>query len=223
MRIDPGRRLGGILIGLAGRLARWLVLALGATWRLRVVGDEHLEDLRRGGGPMLLAFWHEHAVIACSVLYRRLHRRGVPLTLLTSQSRDGELLARVVRAWGIDPVRGSSTRGGSAALRALHRAVARHGLSPILVPDGPVGPPHVAKTGVLVLAQTTGAPILPLAFAASSAWRLGSWDRMRIPKPFSRVTVVVGRPMPVPADATGDALESERLHLESLLDASTES
>lgn len=223
MKVDPSSRLGSALLGVAGHLARWLLLGLGATWRIEVEGEEHLEavrrDGRRAGRPVLLSFWHGQTFMAAHFVYRALHRRGVPITVLASQSRDGELVSRMVEAWGVEPVRGSSTRGGRQALRALHRAIVRGGASPIMVPDGPVGPPHRVKVGVLVLAQLSGAPILPLAFVAERAWRLPSWDRLRIPKPFSRVAVVVAPPQEIATSLRSDALEAERARIEALLDA----
>jgi len=128
------------------------------------------------------------------------------------------MVTRMVRAWGIETVRGSASRGGMKALRAIHRAVTRRGSSPIMVPDGPRGPVHVFKVGVAVLAQTSGAPILPLGFAAEKCWRLRSWDRLIVPRPFSRVTVVVGEPQSVAKDLDSEQLEAERKRLEELLE-----
>ena len=90
-----------------------------------------------------------------------------------------------------------------------------------MVPDGPHGPQYVFKMGVAVLAQTSGAPMLPLGFAAKSAWHLGSWDRLIIPKPFTRVAVVVGKPETVDPALVNDALETERQRLEAVINGAT--
>ncbi|MEM8932039.1 MAG: hypothetical protein AAGE94_12745, partial [Acidobacteriota bacterium] len=103
----------------------------------------------------------------------------------------------------------------------VHRAISKGKSSPIMVPDGPHGPQYHFKVGVLVLAQTSGAPILPLGFAVDRCWHLKSWDRLIVPKPFSRAVVVVGRPEPIAADLAGEAQEAERQRLEARLDALT--
>ncbi|MEL7061849.1 MAG: lysophospholipid acyltransferase family protein [Acidobacteriota bacterium] len=218
--LDPARQPGRALLSIAGHLLRWLLLALGATWRVRVVeGEATLREVVTARRPVLLSFWHEGTVAAAHLLYRRMHRAGFPITLLASQSRDGELVTRVAAAWRVETVRGSSTRGGLAAMRSLHRSIARRGSSPILIPDGPKGPARVAKPGALVLSQASSAPILPFGFAADRAWRLRSWDRLLVPKPFARVAVAVGAPRQVAASIRGAALERERLALETELEA----
>ncbi len=222
MGLDKDSRHGSLLIGFAARLVRWVLLALGRTWKLEVVaGREHLDALLADPRPVILSYWHNRAFSSATFLLDRLHRRGLDVTLLASQSRDGELVTRVCRRWDIHTVRGSASRGGTAALRGVHRAITRRGSSPILIPDGPRGPLYHFKVGVAVLAQTSRAPILPLGFAAEKSWTLASWDRMIVPRPFTRVAVVVGAPQTVSRDLSGDALEAERQRLEALLDALT--
>jgi lysophospholipid acyltransferase (LPLAT)-like uncharacterized protein len=111
--------------------------------------------------------------------------------VLASRSRDGELVARWVARFGLTVVRGSSSRGGAEALRALAAAV-RAGQDVAVVPDGPLGPRERVQAGIVVLAASTGAPIVPLAFAARPARRLASWDRFLVPLPFARAAVVFG-------------------------------
>ena len=121
--------------------------------------------------------------------------------MLISRSEDGAMIADLVRRFGFVTVRGSSSRGGAEGLRALARAI-REGHSVVVVPDGPRGPREVLKPGVVALARLTGAPVVPLALAASSEWRARSWDEFRIPKPFSRCVVRFGEPILVPRKAT---------------------
>lgn len=123
---------------------------------------------------------------------------------LISRSNDGEYLAEMLRRWGFVPVRGSSSRGGSAALRELI-GYARAGRSIAITPDGPRGPRQRLKPGVLVAAQLTGLPLVPVAAGASRGWWLGGWDRFLIPRPFARIRVAYGAPVEIPRELTPGA------------------
>jgi lysophospholipid acyltransferase (LPLAT)-like uncharacterized protein len=139
----------------------------------------------------------------------RLRRHGArAVQVLASRSRDGELVAAVVRRVGLGTARGSSSRGGAAGLRAL-AATLRAGGDVAVVPDGPRGPRERVQPGVVALAALTGAPVVPLAFAAHPARRLGSWDRFLVPWPFARCAVVFGPPMAVARDADREAARRE--------------
>jgi len=219
MHVKHHTRKGSFLVGVAAWILRWLLRLLVASCRLRVVaGREHLETLLGNPRPVILSFWHNRSFLAAPFCIRSLHRRGFAITLLASRSRDGELVTRVFRPWGIDTVRGSASRGGREALRALHRAITRKGSSPIVIPDGPRGPLYDFKVGVAVLAQMSQAPILPLGFAVRRAWRIRSWDRMFVPAPFTRITVTVGEPQEVPRGLGTEELEAERQRLQKVLD-----
>lgn len=219
MKPNPETRLGSLLITLAGHLVRWLLLAIGATLRVRIVdGEAHLRQLQDEPRPVIVSHWHDRTFLSAHFLYRQLHRKGVGLTLLASQSRDGEIVSRMVKTWGIETVRGSASRGGMLAIRSIHRAIVRRGSSPILVPDGPRGPAYEPKAGVVVLAQTSRAPILPLGFAACNPWHLKSWDRLIVPKPFSKIAVVIGEPIEMPGRLDSEELETARLHIADALD-----
>jgi hypothetical protein len=167
---------------------------LGATLRLRV-HDAALVRLMDARVPMIVALWHSHLLIAPHVYRRRF--RSLPLKALVSRSRDGELLARFLVRFGVEPVRGSSTRGGASAVRQLARALER-GACVLVVPDGPRGPREVAKPGVIALARLSGAPIVPAAVGFSSHWQVRSWDRLLVPRPFARCVVRLGEPLRIP-------------------------
>jgi lysophospholipid acyltransferase (LPLAT)-like uncharacterized protein len=122
------------------------------------------------------------------------------VAVLASRSRDGEILSRYVHKFGLQVVRGSSSRGGAAGLRGL-ATVLRGGTDVALVPDGPRGPRGQLQPGVVALAALTGAPVVPLAVGAQPARRLNSWDSFLIPLPFARCAVVFGEPLPVSRDA----------------------
>jgi lysophospholipid acyltransferase (LPLAT)-like uncharacterized protein len=141
---------------------------------------------------------------------------GRPICILLSQHRDGEIAARVAARWGVRTVRGSATRGGVAGFLSLVRAY-RRGDSLAVVPDGPRGPCYVAKVGIVELAKITGAPIIPVSYAADRVKRLRSWDRLLIPLPFARVIVAVGEPIVVTRHADDGAVEAHRRRLEERL------
>jgi lysophospholipid acyltransferase (LPLAT)-like uncharacterized protein len=215
-------RSGSLLVSVGASILRWLFQVLGRTCRVDVVrGREHLDELLRAPRPVLLSFWHNRTFLGAHFVFEGLHRRGLEITLLASQSRDGELVTRTFRRWGIHTVRGSASRGGREAMRSLYRAVSRHGRSPIMIPDGPRGPVYEFKVGVAVLAQMSKAPILPMGFAVRKSWRIKSWDRMIVPWPFSRITLTVGAPQTVARDLSAAELEAERRRLQDLLDELT--
>ncbi len=136
-------------------LASLLLRSLHASLRVRHVRAENIEGLPQ----YVLAFWHAHLLLMLHSRYRR------PIVVMLSQSKDGEYMARTFHHYGAESARGSSTRGGSRALREMIRA-ARAGKNIVFTPDGPKGPARVAKDGVVVAAQATGLPIVPIAFAA---------------------------------------------------------
>ena len=222
IKLDPQTRGGSLLLSLAAFCGRALVGLLGATWRIEVDGEAILARVLAEKKPHILSFWHNRTIVAAYFLSRRLLRRGLPITLLASQSRDGELVTRLVAGWGVKTVRGSATRGGREALRGIYRAITQEASSPLVVPDGPKGPLYEFKAGAAVLAQMSGAPLLLLGFAADRAWHLKSWDRLIVPKPFARVKVTLAEPQYLAKDLAGETFEAERKRLEDLLIAVTE-
>jgi lysophospholipid acyltransferase (LPLAT)-like uncharacterized protein len=195
----------------AGVLFPLLIRAVGATLRFRVEGREHWEEAARGGALPIYTFWHDR-IFAGTYFFR-----GRRIVIMTSQSFDGEYIARFIQRLGYGAVRGSSTRGGVGALVELTRLV-RQGCPAGFSIDGPRGPRHVAKMGALLLAKKTGQPVLPFGVNAERFWSLGSWDRMQIPVPFSRVRVRFAPPIFVPPDADEAALESARQELQRALE-----
>jgi lysophospholipid acyltransferase (LPLAT)-like uncharacterized protein len=141
--------------------------------------------------------------------------RGRRISVLVSQSKDGELIARTVARLGIDSSRGSSSRGGIAGMRSLLRKAAE-GWDIAFTPDGPRGPLREVQPGVILAAAATGLPILPVAIAASRAKLLRSWDRFIVPLPFSTVHFAYGEPLVV--ERRGD-LEAAAAELKKRLDA----
>ena len=140
--------------------AAWGVRLLGKTMELTTVGGETVDALVREGKPIIIAFWHGRQ------LMMPLAYRGASASILISQHRDGEIIARIMKCFGFASIRGSSTRGGGQAVRQLLK-VAHQGEDLIITPDGPRGPACRVQTGVMYLAKLTGFPIMPLTFACS--------------------------------------------------------
>jgi lysophospholipid acyltransferase (LPLAT)-like uncharacterized protein len=181
------------------RLGTWVIRALSATWRVQTHGYVAPRARRaRGEPPVVYSVWHGQLLQALRVL------RYEPVTALVSQHRDGELIARVLETFGLSTTRGSSTRGGTRALLELVRVVREQG-DVVITPDGPRGPRRKMAPGILLIAQRTGAPFVPIVCHTNRVWRLKSWDQFEIPKPFARITVVCGPFHHVEAESGRDA------------------
>jgi lysophospholipid acyltransferase (LPLAT)-like uncharacterized protein len=197
----------------AADLAFYLAIRLiGSTLRFRVEGGEYWEEASRGGALPIYTFWHDR-IFPGAYFFRS--RR---IVIMTSRSFDGEYIARFIQRFGYGAVRGSSTRGAVGALVEMSRLV-RRGCPAGFSIDGPRGPRHVAKMGALLLAKKTGQPVLPFGVNAEAFWRLPSWDRLQVPKPFTRVTVRFAPPIHVPPDADDSALELKREELQRALES----
>ena len=198
--------------GILPLLAAGVVRVLGATLRVQVVGGDEMAPFWRQSRAVIYVVWHGRILLVpwLSVRLRRTHGARSPV-VLTSLSRDGELLTAYVRSFGMSVVRGSTSRGGEEGLRQLVAAV-RRGTDVAIVPDGPRGPSERLQPGVVMLAAATGAPVIPLAVAARPCRRLRSWDRFVVPWPFGRSVLVFGSPIRV--DRTADrALAAKELQL----------
>jgi lysophospholipid acyltransferase (LPLAT)-like uncharacterized protein len=195
----------------AGILFPLLIRAVGSTLRFRVEGQEHWDEAARGGRLPIYTFWHDR-IFAGTYFFR-----GRRIVIMTSQSFDGEYIARFIQRLGYGAVRGSSTRGGVGALVELTRLV-RQGCPAGFSIDGPRGPRHVAKMGAVLLAKKTGQAVLPFGVNAERCWSLKSWDRMQIPVPFSRVHVRFAPPIRVAPDADEAALTAARAELQRALE-----
>jgi lysophospholipid acyltransferase (LPLAT)-like uncharacterized protein len=188
-----------------------LLRALGSTLRWKVSGAEHEDAITKAGHQPIHCLWHGR--ILPSILY--LQHRGV--VVIISENYDGEWIARITRKFGYGIARGSTSKGGPKALRQMLREVESKGVAFTL--DGPRGPVEVAQLGAVWLAKATGNPLLPFHSEAAANWTLNSWDRTQIPKPFTTVALVVGKPIYVPPDADERALNESRMMLEASLAA----
>lgn len=203
------------------RLLAPLVLALlrglWLTCRFEISGEEELAGLAASGQPVIVTFWHGELAVGAWYL-RRLERFGLKLTFVVSPSRDGEFVMQILKRTGGAAVRGSATRSGVKALKGLYRAMTRDGGSPVVLPDGPRGPNRQCKEGAIMLSQMAQVPVVPLAIAAKPAWRLLTWDRLLVPPPFSRVSIVVGKAFTATRDEDGPPLDQQRESLQSALE-----
>lgn len=181
------------------RLVSFVVGLLAPTWRIEVVQVDHLPWGAFPVRPVVFSMWHGELL---PIIWA--HReRGI--VGMVSEHGDGEVLSRIVSRWGFRLVRGSTTRGAGRVLLAFVREL-RAGNVGMLTPDGPRGPAGVPQAGVLLASAQSGAPIVPVRCAASRAWRLTSWDRFMIPKPFARLRISYGEPW-VPEGTDQAALE----------------
>lgn len=182
------------IIRAADRAFSALIRTIGKTIRYEVEGWENFEAIEKAGKLPIYSFWHNR-IFSGTYFFRK---RGI--VVITSQSKDGEYIARFIQRLGFGAVRGSSTRGGVGALVEMIRLM-RGGLSMAFSVDGPKGPRYVAKNGAVLLAKKTGNPLMPFVVENKNYWTVKSWDRLQIPKPFTRVRVIIGKPIYVSPEA----------------------
>ena len=184
---------------------------IGRTIRWEVSGWETIESIEADGKMPIYCLWHDRIFGGTYFL------RGRGIVVITSQSLDGEYIARFLKRFGYGTIRGSSSRGGVRALVEMIRAM-RLGTPMAFTVDGPRGPRYEAKSGAVVLAKKTGNPMVPFVVECERFWTVGSWDRLQIPKPFTKARFVVGTPIFID-ETSGDAgVESKRLELQRSLD-----
>lgn len=198
---------------LLGTLAGWAMKLLAATLRFDIRDRCGIGNSAQPMPPVIYILWHNRFFCVPPAWFRLCgqHRKTVALT---SASHDGDMVARAMAVFGLGSVRGSSSRRGVAALVGLKRAL-REGLDICVTPDGPRGPRYHLQPGIIKLAESTGAPIVPIHVRFSSAWRLKTWDGFVIPMPFSRVEVIFDQAITLPRGMDDVSFENERLTLEN--------
>lgn len=199
-------------------LVSWIVPAvlrlIGCTLRETTTFEEGSMRNLDEAYPGIYPFWHR-CVLPATWVYRGKHP-----AVMTSRSRDGEFIARVIQRFGFVPVRGSSSRGGQRALLEMNQLLAE-GHAVAFTIDGPRGPRYVAKKGPVLLARISGVAITAFYVAVERAWVLNTWDRLVIPKPFSRIHVRFARKIFVPPDADDAAMEQYHAEMQAALDRIT--
>jgi lysophospholipid acyltransferase (LPLAT)-like uncharacterized protein len=204
-----GERFKLWLISWAGYL---LIRLIGPTLRYQFFLEPGcITNVDGSGPPAIWCFWHR-CVIPAAHQFRR-----QKIAVMTSRSFDGEYIARIIQKLGFGAVRGSSSRGAVGALFGMRDQLER-GCSVAFTIDGPRGPRYVAKPGPIMLAKKTGIPISCFYIAVERAWILNSWDRMMIPKPFSRAAVYASGPMSVPPDAADELMSAMHQQMQETLE-----
>ena len=196
-----------------GFVGAWLIRFWGSTlcYRYRPIGPNRIPHHGPVPGRGIFCFWHENIFLPCCQYPRR------DIMVLISRHADGEMIAQCAARLGYGLVRGSSTRGGMEALRQMMRASEDFHI--VVMPDGPRGPRRHVELGLLFLAAKTGMPLIPLGIGYDRPWRLNTWDRFAVPRPWSKVVVVTRDEFRVPPDAGRATLEAFRGKVEqSLLD-----
>jgi lysophospholipid acyltransferase (LPLAT)-like uncharacterized protein len=198
-----------------GFLGAWLIRLYGSTlcYRYRPLGPNRVPQHGKVRGRAIYVFWHEYIVLPCYQYARR------DILVLISQHADGEMIAQVCRHVGFGTVRGSKSRGGMEALRKMIRA--RDNFHIAVMTDGPRGPRRHVELGLIFLAAKTGLPLVAVGVGYDRPWRLNTWDRFAVPRPWSRTVVVTHDDLLVPPDADRDTLERYRREMEDRMNAVT--
>ena len=196
---------------LAGVLGAIFIRLLFSTVSIKEIPDDYSRKLKRQGKCVIYAVWHAHLLIPVYVC------RNLGIKGLISQHSDGEYLAQIVQWLGFDVARGSTTRGGAKALLSMIKKIKEDAVSLAITPDGPKGPRFVAQSGAIILGQKTGFPIIPVSLGLTNYWELPSWDRFRIPKPFSKATIIYEDPIIIPPKLEKSEIEVYRKLLEKAL------
>lgn len=191
-----------------------LIKFIGKTLRYETEGFEYLDKIKAEGKTPIYAFWHNR-IFPATYFFREQQ-----VVVMTSQSFDGEYIARFIKRFGYGAARGSSTRGGIGALVEMIR-LSKQKIPTAFTIDGPKGPRYVAKSGAGTLAKKTGNPIVAVGIETEKFREVGSWDKLQIPKIFSRVKIVIGEPIYVAEDADEKAIGKSREELQKKLDELT--
>lgn len=190
-----------------------LIRAYSWTFRIKVENEDNWLTHLKNGGTVLICIWHQQFFPA--IRYFKKYQKYNP-SLMISKSKDGEIIAGVAKRTGWHPVRGSSSRGGSEALHGMIDRLKTSRLSGHVV-DGPRGPAGIVKSGVIRMAHTTGAMIVPFYTYADKVWYMNSWDKFMIPRPFTKVTLRFGEMIKFDPSENNDDFEKQRLHLENIM------
>ena len=193
-------------------LAAYLVMrAIGATIRFEVEGWENYESVIESGKLPIWPFWHDRIFLSAIYFKNR------DIVVITSKSGDGEYIARFIQRFGFGAIRGSSSRGGARALVEMKRSMSK-GREIAFTVDGPRGPRYQAKPGPVYLAKLTGNPILPFLLQPKNYWTLNTWDRLQIPRPFTKALLVIATPFFINEAEADDGIASGVVDMQRSLD-----
>jgi hypothetical protein len=203
------KKMDKLFLFLIGRLCWLYIRFVALTSRIIRTGEQYPMELRRKEQPFIFGLWHNRQFFLC---YAERHNR---VHALVSQSKDGEFISRTVNLFGIDTIRGSTSKSGARALVRMIRTL-RRGETVAVTPDGPRGPSGRVQPGIVHLAQKTGCPIVPISFSASRKKVFKSWDAYQVPYPFGRIAISYGEPFTLsPSESPEDAAKRVRAALDA--------
>jgi lysophospholipid acyltransferase (LPLAT)-like uncharacterized protein len=201
-----------LLVSIVPLAATLLLRLVGMTLRIRIVGASSIQPTRKKNGESIIYVpWHSRLLLGVYIY------RGLGINAMSSQSRDGEILAKSIEWMGFTAARGSSSRGAAGALKTQAELL-KEGTDTIITPDGPKGPALKAKMGAIHLAKLSGAKIVPCNWSCTKIKELRSWDRLRIPLPFSQCVMRFGDPISVPSDCSKEEMQQKLDELQAEMD-----
>ncbi len=200
-----------VWITLLSFVTAWIIKIIGLTLRWESQGDEHLNAIYRSGRRAIFTFWHG------GIFSATWYWRNRDIMVMTSQNTDGEFIARVIKIFGYDTARGSSSRGGMKALAKMAQSL-KSGQNVAFTVDGPRGPRFIAKIGPILLARRTGAGVFCFHIALQRKFELKNWDRTQLPLPFSRALILKAPPIYVSKQADRSEIKQKYQEMQSILD-----
>ena len=221
MAVSPNTLIKGTRASRAlGHLAGLLMKLWSFTLRYQVNGSRKITPPPLPPEPVIFALWHNR-IFTMPPIWRQTGGKQRSTVVLTSASKDGTTLATALSRFGVGAIRGSSSRRAVSALIGMKKSL-QSGTDVCVTPDGPKGPRYHVQPGLLKIAQATRSKIIPIHIQYGSAWRLSTWDRFVIPKPFSRVSVTFGHPVTIEKNLTEEQFETQRTALGQILVAGTD-
>lgn len=208
-----------MLLNLIPTIAYFIINFISKTLRFELDNIEYILEEKPKGKNFVFAFWHNQFFVM-PYFYRK-YLKNSHISVLTSLSKDGEYISRVVEKFGFNAIRGSSSRGGENAIRLLIRQL-EQGIDVAVTPDGPRGPRHKVQQGVIALAELSGCSIIPVGYKATCKKVLNTWDKFIIPLPFSKGRFVTADPIHIPRDISEADKKQYKIKLENALIAISE-
>lgn len=208
-RLTPARLF---LYRVAALFGYAIIETVWRTSRLRISGLDRLATLVREHSAVVPVFWHQHLLICGRFVVDR--RAGLKAGFMISPSVDGQAPSMLAALYGAHVVRGSGSYTGVRAVRGVHQAIVKDGISPGITPDGPRGPRFQFKPGAIFTAQISRKAVVPIAYAAKPAWILRTWDKFVIPLPFAKVSIAVGEPYFPPEKLDDEQMAAAQRELE---------
>jgi len=193
------------------------------TCRIKIIqGNDIFQDIVRQKKSVIFSFWHNRIFFLSYFVYRYCHKKGFFLSVLISQSKDGDIISGMVQQVKVRSVRGSTSKGGFYAIKGMLKSI-KEGYALVTTPDGPRGPKYKFQSGTIYISSLGKVPIVPISCAFDKAWVFKSWDKFMVPKPFSKVYVSIGQPVQAPAELQENEVIKYQTNLEnSLLNLSSE-